>query len=243
MEKKFPKSIQKVFAWLYHRWSLRVRLDKDIVKDLAEYFDLDQKKIIWMLKSGKRLNNDFWYLLNPKTEEEIKKFYEFTPYYIFDLTYWHMSRAQRNFRNNIIKLCEGDILDYGGGIGDLCLEFAKRGLNITYADIYGRTFEFAEWLFRKRGYEIETINLTKESLSKNYDTILCIDVIEHVSDPQKLLKDLTCHLNNNGKLIITNLNIQEIKYPMHFKIGFNAENYLNSLGLFRTKEPWLWLKS
>ena len=64
---------------------------------------------------------------DPKTEEEVEKFYEITPYYPFELAYWHMQRYQRKFRKEIVNLSFGEVLDYGAGIGDLCIELAKRG--------------------------------------------------------------------------------------------------------------------
>jgi 2-polyprenyl-3-methyl-5-hydroxy-6-metoxy-1,4-benzoquinol methylase len=245
--KKLPKPIKKPLSWIYNKWNNKwnLKIDKDMVRDLAEYFNLDQKEILWLLQPGERLNADFWHILNPKTEKEIEEFYSINPFYIFELLFWHMKGYQRRFRSEIIKLAEGEILDFGGGIGDLSIELAKKGGNCDYADIYGKTFEFAKWLFQKKGCDIKMIDLSKDKLLKEYDTILCIDVIEHVTNPKIVLKDLANHLKINGRLIITNLNVLEVSeaHPMHFKIDFDAEKYLNLLGLFKTKEPWLWIKS
>lgn len=215
-----------------------------MIKDLREYFNLDRKEVIWLMKSGTRLNAVYWHILNPKTNKEIQNFYQTNPFSVFSLAFWHSKTSQRLFRSKVISLAQGEILDYGAGIGDLCLKLAKKGFNIDYADVCGKTFEFAKWLFQKKGCDIKMIDLTKNKLSKKYDTIICIDVIEHLINPRIVLKDFAAHLRNKGKLIITNLNSPVLKeHPMHIEMKFKAEEYLNSLGIVKLKEPWLWQKS
>ena len=248
--KKLPEPIKKLLIWVYDKWNSKTILDKNMVKDLAEYFDLTYKETICMLKVGTKLNKVFWSILDPKTEKEIERFYELNPFYAFSLSYWHMSIGQRNFRHEIIKICEGDVLDYGGGIGDLCIELAKKGLNVTYADVNGKIFKFAEWLFKKRAKRCEIRVLDEgmnldEIWAKEYGTIVCIDVIEHIVHPEVVLEKMAKHLKNNGKLIITGLNcIGETEdHPMHLKMNFDAEELLNSFRVFKTEKDWLWIKS
>jgi len=241
ISKKLPKPIEKFLCWIYHKLSFKI--DKEIINDLTEYFNLNQEEVIWLLKSEDRLGADFWHILNPRTKKEVEEFYKINPLYVFELAFWHMKRYQRRFRAEIIKFTKGRVLDFGGGIGDLCIELTRRGFDCDYADIYGRTFEFAKWLFKKKGCKIEMINLSRDKLFKKYDTIFCIDVIEHTIKPKQVLKNLTAHLRNNGRLIITNLNAPVLeRHPMHFQMKFDAEEYLNSLGLYRAKKPWLWIK-
>lgn len=236
-----PEPIKKPLRWIYHKWNIKI--DEEIIRDLEKYYNLGRKEVIRLLKSAGQLNADFWRCLNPKTEEEIKKFYEDTPFYVFNLVDWHSSRYQRNLRSKIVELAQGRVLDYGGGMGDLCVKIAEKGLDVDYADLQGKTFEFAKWLFSKNNYNINMINLSKNKLSKKYDTVLCIDVVEHVKDPKFLLKDLVEHLEDNGRLIITALHpdISE-KTPQHFEIKFGPEKYLNSLGMIKAEEPFLWIK-
>lgn len=241
----FPKPIKNLLAVPYRRLGSIARLDKILIKEIAEYFNLSEKETIWLFKSSERLGADLWHILNPKTKEEIENFYKTTPFYVFELAHWHMLEFQREFRSEIIKLATGEILDFGAGIGDLCLELARRKFNVDYADMPGITFNFAKWLFKKRGYNINMIDLNQEKIAKKYDTIYCIDVIEHVLNPRKILEDFGAHLKKNGRLIITNLKVSEIleSHPMHMKIDLDNEKFLNQLGLAKTNEPWLWIKS
>src|SRR3989339_452762 len=239
-----PNFLKKIAKNFYRKLGSFIILDMDFVNYLSEHFRVSKKEILWLLKFGNRIDSNLWLILNPQTEEEEKIFYNTTPFYIFDLAFWHMTLAQRHFRSKIIKIVKGNVLDYGGGIGDLCLAMSKDGLRVDYADVGGRTFDFAKQMFQKKGVNnISMINLNNENISKNYDTILAIDVIEHVPNAKEVIVNLIKHLNKNGRLVVTGLRINEDSqiHPMHQKINFNKE-YLISLGLLSTNEPWLFLK-
>lgn len=253
--KYLPAAVEVPLTKLYGKWNSSVALDKRMIRDLIEFhngsskysdFKLGYDEAICLCKIAARINADFWNMLTPKTETEIANFYEIVPYYPFELAYWHMKRGQRRFRKQVVKVSFGDVLDYGGGIGDLCIELANRGLKVAYGDVPGRSMDFAKWLFEKRGVTpIEMIDLGKVKLSKQYDVIICIDVIEHVLSPEAVLEDIARHLRNKGRLIITALNCagKTERNPMHFRMDFNAEELLNSLGILETNRPWLWIKS
>ena len=243
--KWMPSFVKRAWARLRRRHDSRVIMDRELIKNLMEFFDLSYDETICMLKLGRKLLVDFWNLLNPKTEDEILKFYEIVPYDTFSLAFWHMSRSQRKFREEVVRCSFGDVLDYGGGIGELCVKLAEKGLNVTYGDVKGKNMEFAKWLFKKKGLSIKVVDLVKDyNKLEKYDTIICIDVIEHTLQPEVLLRRLAEHLRTGGKLIITNLSCcgPTQERPMHFKIDFDAEKLLNALGLFKADREWLWTK-
>ena len=133
----------------------------------------------------------------------------------------------------------------------MSIKLAEKGLNVTYAEIQGITMDFARWLFEKRGYKnkIEVLDVEKdvEKLwGKEYDTIICIDVIEHIPHPEIVLEKMARCLKENGKLIITQLKssgpVEDA--PMHFEINFDkAEKLLNSFRVFESDVyGWLWIK-
>lgn len=245
MGRHLPGPVIKILRPIYKLWSNQVELDKEIIQDIAFYFNISEKEVVWLAKRAEKFHCLFWKILNPKTKEEINNFYQSTPFYIFELAFWHMKKSQRSFRQEIIKWAKGNVLDFGAGLGDLSLALKKRGFNVDYADISGKTFNFAKWLFQKRGFQIKMIDLSKEKLSKQYETIYCIDVVEHLVDPKEMLRDLAGCLKSGGRLIITNIELNEISeiHPMHLKVGVDIKDYLNSLGLFQEKEPWLWVKN
>ena len=239
--RSLPEPVKRPFRRLYHRWSTKV--DSETIRDLEEYYNLNRREIAHLLHSAGRLSEDFWHCLNPKKESEIIKFYEDNPFQVFELIFWHSSKYQQNLRKKFVDLANGKVLDYGGGMGDLCLKIAKKGLKTCYADFQGKTLDFAKWLFNKNNCGIKIINLSKKDISGKYDTIFCIDVIEHTVNPKTVLKNMVEHLNGGGRLIITALHPNVSKnVPMHFEIKFDAEEYLSSLGLNKSKEEFMWVK-
>lgn len=247
-KERLPRPVKAALRPLYRKGrdilSPAVVLDKELLRDTMEYFNLTKDEVITIAKLRHKLNAMLWNALNPTTEQEIRRFYQITPFYICELQQWHGERRRREFRAEVLEIASGDVLDYGGGIGDLCLKLAEKGLNVTYGDVSGVTFEFAKWLFKRRGYNIEVIDLEKKALSKHYDTIICIDVIHQIPQPGAVLERMASSLNKDGKLIITCLHCQQDKsHPMSSKMGFDAEELLNSLGLAQTDKKWLWVKA
>jgi len=241
IRRRIPEFIKKRFRWIYHKFTME--FDEGTIKGLMEYYSLDRKKVMYYLLASGRLSTDFWYCLNPKTEEDIRNFYVEDPFYVFNLTIWHSTKGQIKLRKKMIGLAKGKVLDYGAGVGDMCIMAKNKGLDVDYANLSGRVFDYAKWLFNKRGKSIKMIDLSKEKISSNYDTIFCIDVIEHVKNPKELLKDFVSRLNNGGYLMITALNpVTGEEIPMHFGFDFNPEDYLKSLGMSKLEDQFLWVK-
>lgn len=94
--------------------------------------------------------------------------------------------------------------DVGCGEGGLMAEFYSRDLAVTGVDFSkaGISHLHPEMLpFFHRG---NVFNLIEEYCStERYDIISCINVIEHVTDPARMLRLLRRGLSDNGVLVIT----------------------------------------
>ena len=112
--KRLPNVLKEPLIQIYQKWNSKIIWDKELIKDLMLFFDLSYDETLCMLKVGRRVVISQWDILNPKTDAEIKEFYERLRYNAFSLAYWHMQRAQRKFRDKIVKISSGDVLDYGG---------------------------------------------------------------------------------------------------------------------------------
>jgi len=249
--KHLPIFIKNPLIGLYQKWNSKIIWDKELMRDLMDFYNLSYDETRCLLKLGRRLFCDFWDKLNPKNDEEIVSFYIKMPlpYNVFSLAHWHMSRGQRGFRKEVVNQSFGNVLDYGGGIGDLSVKLAEKGLSVTYAEVNGKNMEFAKWLFKKRGKDnITVLDVEKDQeriWAKEYNTVVCIDVIEHIPHPEVVLEKMAKHLKDEGRLIITGLNCagSTEDAPMHLKMTFDAENLLNSFGLFKSElYDWLCIK-
>ena len=228
------------------------KLFKNLIDFYNSYFNYSKFKITYsealnICRLAVRLNADLWKSINPMTEEEIQLFYKITPFYIFELTYGSMDIAHLFFLEKVFPYIKGKVLDFGGGSGFVTLYLVKKGFNVSYAEVPGITRDFGKFIFKKEKVKVKIIDLEDVNSGKvgKFDTIICNNVIEHVSKPRVTLSIFANLLNENGVLIINNLNgdLSE-DAPMHFKLNFDYENFLNTKYIFKHKnKDWLWIKN
>jgi SAM-dependent methyltransferase len=117
--------------------------------------------------------------------------------------FWYVGR--NNILLDFIDIIMDDsierILDYGCGAGELMsnLNIAHPSKEIHGADISEQAIDFCN----SRGHET-VLNLNIEEPKENYyDLVLCLDVIEHISDDVDFLYKMRNLLRSGGQLLIT----------------------------------------
>ncbi len=80
----------------------------------------------------------------------------------------------------------GQILDIGGGLGAYSLALRDRGFNVTLAELDPECLASA----KRSGLPVLDMRQTHmEDLKGKFDTIILVEVLEHVENPEKFLKD------------------------------------------------------
>ena len=115
--------------------------------------------------------------------------------------------------NLFYLLCEkGDlshkkILDAGCGTGQRVLGFAKRHPEAEFQgiDLTAASLEVANQLARKHG--VKNISFKKRdilnlNLNEKFDFIVSTGVVHHLEDPQKGVRNLCSHLNDQGTICL-----------------------------------------
>ena len=236
----------------------KVKLDKDILNDLVEFYNeqyeykIDKRKAIMLCELGKKLMADLWNLLVIEQKVEVNEYYRICPYGPFELAFANTNQGNASFRDSVVRLSSGDILDYGGGDGSLSIRIAEKGAFVTYVDIDSINMDFAKWKFERACVNIKILEGMKdqdEIWTNHYDTVICIEVIEHVLDPEELLRKLVAAIKPGGKLIITRLECPgpTPDLPLHFRLPFDGKRLLVELGLQETVGAFngdrsLWIK-
>jgi len=213
--------------------SNRQKARLEIERDLSEYTGLPIEDVATKIRSdtAKACYED-WQRLNPKNHEQVMDFYKTTKGYLFDLARYDYFLQNR--RERLPRLCKGRILDYGGGIGDMIIRCAYRGLtDLTYYDVEGKTMNFAKWRFARKGVTAQIISASDEEdrLRGKYDSIFCFDVLEHVMEPMKHAERLVNHLSKGGRIFIQ-VAKKSVHQPMHIS-SFDVEEYFSLKGLIR----------
>lgn len=124
------------------------------------------------------------------------------------------------------------IIDFGGGFGTLARLIADENKDIVI-DIYEP---------HPNPLAIEKINTYSKvnfinSFSRQYDCLVSTDVLEHVSEPLKLLAKMINSIEMDGYLIIVNCFYPVIKCHLptvfHFRYSFNIFTKLMGLDIVK----------
>jgi len=114
----------------------------------------------------------------------------------------------RNLRNLVKTHIQGNnILDAGCGTGHLTLELLQEGFTVTATDYSQELVDFTRKLLDQTDYCANVYQLdlreTKTLTEENYDTIVCLDVLEHIDNDMIALQNLKNALKPGGVLIIS----------------------------------------
>lgn len=196
--------------WVYDFGPAQWVID-DLFTDLAAFMDEPLESTMRKCRMGADRVSRLWECEMPQTEEERQQWYRQTDAHIYEGANWHSEHPAPLQRWNIAQKCRGDVLIYGCGIGTEGL-FALYNPNVkkvTFFDLpYSQILDFV-WhrilsLATVEGldfYAKARIHLPNP-LDAMYDTIVCMDVLEHLEDPQAVLNQFGQNLNSNGLLLV-----------------------------------------
>jgi SAM-dependent methyltransferase len=106
-----------------------------------------------------------------------------------------------------VRLADLKILLLGDGTGSDAIFLAKRGCRVVVFDIPGsKVMEFAIRRFRSRDLldsEIEIEENYDRCLTSEFDAVISFEVLEHLSDPVKAIRDIGRMLKPGGIALIT----------------------------------------
>lgn len=142
------------------------------------------------------------------------------------------TRTRNHILSNILRkrdLSKLDLLDAGCGIGLASLYYSKSFLHVTGVDLEKQKIDQAKTLAKNnriKNVTFQVADLTRATFTKKqFDKIICFEVIEHVNDDKKLLAGLSKLLKKNGELILsfpskTFMSRVAQKSLDHFKVGY-----------------------
>ena len=147
--------------------------------------------------------NDYWHEFQTKVKEKpiTERIGEFNS----------ISTERISYIKNIRS--SGSLLDVGCSMGFLVKAASEQGFRAVGIDLNQKDIDYGVQNFK--------INLFKGFLhdhQQKYDVITSYNVIEHVSDPKKMLKDMSLRLNDRGIVVI---GTHDIECLSHEKEGVN----------------------
>jgi len=226
--------------------------DEDIA-DLATFTGLSHEGCLRRLRSYSPAElAQAWRDADPKTPDEIRRFYVSTDLYIWELMQWHASPARGPYWKALSWFAKTRlpddgwrrVLDFGCGVGTDALFLASRGYDATVVDVPGPTLDFAKHRFARRAISARFVESDSHlpELDGTYDVTVCFDVFEHLADPLAAARRLVQCLRERGVLLQVGQFGDDGQRPCLLREGVNKfgglrwRAYLAGLGL-RTVGP------
>jgi len=101
-----------------------------------------------------------------------------------------------------------NILDIGCGGGLLCEPLSRLGAKMTGIDASENNIKVAKLHAKEMGLNINYVNCSPENLNfkNNFDVILNMEVVEHVSDTNLFIKNCSKLIKKNGIMFVATIN-------------------------------------
>lgn len=135
-----------------------------------------------------------------------------------------------NFIKSSVNIKDKKILDVGCGGGILSESLANEGADVTGIDQGDRVIKIAKLHAKESGIKVKYKHINIEDFYKNtderFDVITCLEMLEHVPDPNSIINTCSKLLMPGGKIYFSTIN-KSLKAFLFAIIG--AEYILNLL--------------
>lgn len=144
-----------------------------------------------LIRNSKKLRRVFYFLLD-----------------LFFLRGWHIRRLLKKHASKINKLGEWYLLDAGCGFGqyDRYILDSFSRVKIDSVDVKTQYLKdnrhYFEEEVRRGKIVFKGADLLSFSSDKLYDFIICIDVLEHIEEDEKVIKNLSNTLREGGLFLM-----------------------------------------
>jgi SAM-dependent methyltransferase len=170
--------------------------------------------------------------------------------HLLELAAWHLGSA--DYIADTLRLQErfarGQVLDFGGGIGSHALAAAAlpEVERVWFVDLNPRNRTFVSWRAEQLGLA-ERISCHRDldgaELPARFDTVVCLDVLEHLPDPAGQLEIFAARLQPQGLALLNWYFFKGFagEYPFHFDDPGLVERFFRTLQsrFLEVFHPWL----
>ena len=232
----------------------------DIARFLADGFDLREQLAAYLQIGVEELerrlpqSTDDLAALHPGAfdPEQAGQFYEDTvgTGHLLELAAWHLGSA--DYIADTLRLqqqfARGQVLDFGGGIGSHALAAAALPdvQAVWYVDLnpHNRAFVAARAQALGLGSRVHCCrDLDDPALPGAFDTVVCLDVLEHLSDPAAQLERFASRMTPAGTALLNWYFFKGFagEYPFHFDEPALVERFFRTLQsrFIEVFHPWL----
>ena len=157
--------------------------------------------------------------------------------HVADLAAWHIK--SKDYISDTLKLQQSFsrdlVLDFGGGIGTHALANAMSSKveHVFFVDINQTNRNFVEYRAKKLGVEkkLTFCKTIQDTQILKFDTIICLDVLEHLADPASQINTFSGIMDSNSIALFNWYFYKGDKneYPFHIDDSQIVEKFFETL--------------
>lgn len=152
---------------------------------------------------------------NPQSDKQLVDWYRTTDAYIWELTAYHLDEGfnYQGMCDGIITHLQGcqaqKVLCVGDGVGTVTLRLRKAGIDAVYHDLADSlTANFAQFRFWRQLGRVGDVLLSDgweaNFPAAEFDAVVCLDFLEHVTDVPQWAGELFETLKPGGQALFRN---------------------------------------
>ena len=125
-------------------------------------------------------------------------------------TLHHINPIRRQYVQDFVDLAGKKVLDIGCGGGVFSEAMAQAGAQVTAIDLAQESLEVAKLHLYESKLNIDYQHISAEDFATQHpesiDVIVCMEMLEHVPQPQSIIKACEKILKNQGFLFLSTIN-------------------------------------
>jgi SAM-dependent methyltransferase len=186
----------------------RLGLNRRWFRELSEYYRGMTTQEFWVRYTLGRMDAATLWEGKPRSSEaDYRAFYAESDYWVLRQMYYHRNSGFHFVARALRRTGRvGDFCEYGCGVAPVTAWLRPRfpHWNYTLVDLPSPMLEFARWRFRGfTNVESKEPGLGADlPLTRAYDAIACLEVLEHVINPLEVVRHLVDHLKPGGALFV-----------------------------------------
>jgi hypothetical protein len=186
----------------------------DVVDDLVGYTGLERGQVVALIHRRHENFRTEWHAFPPAVRSEAW-FYLASRTYLFANAVHETAEIKDALAGFLAD--SSDVLDFGGGTGNLALALASNGHTVDFVERSALQKDFVRFRIEKHkfGSRLRVLDQWTPFESDAYDLVCAMDVLEHLDTLEETLASLLPAIRPSGTLAENSPFVRNIQNPMH----------------------------